>query len=147
MNKKVLAALSAALILASPSWSDDSTAQEVGKAIESLNKAFAKGDAKAMKALMAADHVAVTAYYGGPRTRDEQLKNLPDLKITEYKAGKMQVSLLGKDAALIRYPLTQTGTWKGKEIPRKSYASAIWVRRDGKWFERFYQETSLDPRP
>lgn len=120
--------------------------KDVLHAIETLNKAFHKGDAKVIKALLAEDHVAVTPYYGAPMTRDEQIKTLPDTKLTEYKAGKMTVRMLGKESALVTYPLTLKGTYKGKNVPTRNYASAVWVKKGAHWLETYYQETSLDAK-
>src|SRR5438270_2633818 len=108
MHTKLLAAVVAGL-LAGAGGPGDTTAREVEKALGSLNEAFEKGDAAAIKRLMTPGHVAVTAYYGGPQTRDEQLKSLGELKLTEYKAGKRTVTPLGKDAALVTYRLSQRG--------------------------------------
>jgi uncharacterized protein (TIGR02246 family) len=135
----VAAALAALLLLGA----DDPT-KDVEKALHALNEAFEKGDADAIKKLVTEDHVAVTGYYGGPLKRDEQLKAHDDLKYTEYRPAKLKVSPLGKDAALVTYELTLKGTYKGKDLPRKNFASAVWVRRDGKWLEAYYQETPLD---
>jgi ketosteroid isomerase-like protein len=143
MKKSILATLTLAVLIAGPIRADEDASKEVEKAIGLLNTAFQKRDAKAIKSLMTADHIAVTGYYGGPRTRDEQIKALPDFDLKVYKAEKMQVSLVGKDTALVTYTLTMKGTYNGKDVPAKNFASAVWVRRDGKWVERFYQETPL----
>jgi ketosteroid isomerase-like protein len=121
----------------------DGSVKEVEKALRALNEAFKKRDAEAIQRLMMDTHVAITPYYGGPATRADQLKALPDLKMTEYKPGEMKITLVNKDTALVTYPLTQMGTYKGKELPAKSYASAVWVQQGGKWLEAFYQETAL----
>jgi len=141
MHRMLLAAL-AALVIAVPARSDDPAA-EVGKALDALNQAFAKGDAKAVAALMTDDHVAVTPYYGKPLGKDEQLKSLADHKLTEYKSSKVKVQPLGADAALVTYEAAMTGTYKGKPVPAKCFASAVWVRKQGVWREAFYQETAL----
>lgn len=146
MTRTVVAVLAAGLFLGADARGEDSAVKEVKEAIGALNKAFAKRDADAARRLMTADHVAVTAYYGGPQTRDEQLKSLPDLKLTEYSAGKLKVTLLGKDAALVTYPLAVKGTFQGKPVPARSFTSAVWVKRGGRWLETFYQETPLPGR-
>jgi uncharacterized protein (TIGR02246 family) len=140
MTKISLAALTAALLLAS---SRAAEAEAVEAAIAELNKAFEKGDAEKVKALMTDDHVAVTPYYGGPQSRDEQLKGLADHKLTEYRAGKLKVRMLGAEAALVTYDLGMKGTYKGKAVPARCYASAVWIRKGGRWLEAFYQETAL----
>jgi ketosteroid isomerase-like protein len=142
MTKSTLPLL-AALLLAGVARADDAAADEVSAAISKLNRAFEKGDTDALKQLMTADKVAVTGYYGGPVTRDEQIKSLAELKLSEYKAGKMTIKLLGKEAALVSYELGMKGTFKGKPLPAKSYASAVWVKQAGLWREAFYQETAL----
>jgi ketosteroid isomerase-like protein len=118
-------------------------ARDVERALDALNKAFQKNDTEAIKRLMTADHVAVTAYYGRPTSLAEQIKSLKDVKLAEYKPGKVKVKMLGKGAALLTYPLTMKGTYKGKELPRRCFASAVWVRQGGRWREAFYQETAL----
>jgi ketosteroid isomerase-like protein len=143
---KILPTLAAGLLLATSSHADDRAASEVEKAINTLNEAFTKGQADTIKALMTADHVSVTPYYGGPVSRDQQVKGVADYKLTEYTPARMKVTMLGKDAALVTYALTMKGTYKGKELPRKNFASAVWVRRGGKWLESFYQETALSDR-
>ena len=51
---------------------------------------------------------------------------------------------LGRDVALVTYPLTMKGTFKGRDVPRSSIASAVWVKADGRWLETYYQETPLE---
>jgi ketosteroid isomerase-like protein len=144
MNKPVVALL--AVALAAPCRADDAAADEVSAAIGKLNKAFEKGDAAALKQLMTADKVAVTGYYGGAVTRDEQIKSLPKLKLSEYRPGKMRIKLLGKESALVTYELEMKGTFDGKPLAAKSYASAVWVKQAGMWREAYYQETALDAK-
>jgi ketosteroid isomerase-like protein len=140
--KKSMAALLTALVLIATARADEA-ADDVTAAINKLNKAFEKADAAAIKAGMTADHAAVTGYYGGAVTRDEQIKSLADLKLTEYKSGKMKIKLLGKEGALVTYELETKGTFKGKPLPLKNYASAVWVKQAGMWREAYYQETAL----
>jgi ketosteroid isomerase-like protein len=138
MKANLLAVLAAGLSLGM-----GGAAHEVEKALAELNEAFAKQDRDAIRRLMTDDHVAVTGYYAGPQTRDEQLKSLGDLKLTEYKVGKLKVAPLGKEAVLVTYPLSLKGTFRGKAVPARNFASAVWVRQGGRWLERFYQETPL----
>ena len=55
----------------------------------------------------------------------------------------MGVKFLGKDAALVTYPVTLKGTFRGRAVPARNFVSAIWVRRGGQWRQTFYQETPL----
>jgi ketosteroid isomerase-like protein len=119
-------------------------AKDVEKALRALNDAFKNSDLAAIGRLMTDNHVAVTPYYGGPLSKAEQLKVQPDFKLTEYGMGDVKITFLSKDVALVSYPLTLKGTFKGKAVPTKNFASAIWVQQDGKWREAYYQETALD---
>jgi ketosteroid isomerase-like protein len=141
---KILAVLVAGLLVGGDVPKDNAAPKEVQKAVTALNTAFERRDANAIGRLMTDDHVSVTAYYGGPMSKAQQLASLPDLNLSEYAAGKLRVLFLSKDVALVTYSLTQKGTFKGKEVPLRNYASAIWVNRDGKWLEAFYQDTPVE---
>jgi ketosteroid isomerase-like protein len=143
MKLRVFAVLAAGLLMGADA-PQDSASKDVEKALRALNEAFKNRDADAIQRLMTDNHVAITPYYRGPRTKAEQLKNLPDLKMTEYTMGAVKVTLISKDIALITYPLTMKGTYQGKELAPKNYASAVWVLQNGKWLEASYQETAID---
>ncbi|MGE5192764.1 MAG: nuclear transport factor 2 family protein [Deltaproteobacteria bacterium] len=141
MKRKVLVVLAAGLLIAA--GKDEGAVKEIQQSLQTLNEAFARGDAEAIRRLTADEHVAITPYYGGPMPKTEQLKNPGDLKVPDYKAGEIKVTLLTKDTALVIYPLTQKGTYKGKPVAARNYVAAVWVNRDGKWLEASYQETPL----
>lgn len=141
MQRRSIATVIAALLLVSADRADDAV-KEVEKAIRALNDAFAARDVDTIKRLTADDHVAITPYYP-VQNKGEQLRSLDNLKLTEYTSGKIDVKLITTDVALITYPLTQKGTYKGKALAAKSIASAVWVKRHGKWVEIAYQETAL----
>jgi uncharacterized protein (TIGR02246 family) len=144
MKTKMLIIVTAGLLVAADAPKDDAAVKEVEKAITVLNEAFTKNDADAIQRLMTEDHVAITPYYGGIASRAEQLKSLPEFKVAEYKASGLKVTLVSKDVALVTYALRQKGSYKGKALAAKSYAAAVWVRRDGHWREASYQETPVD---
>ena len=149
MSGHRLACLALALLLGGGVLADEKEAdkeaavREVEKAVGMLNEAFVKQDAAAIGRLMTADHVAVTGYYGGPQTRAQQLKSLKDLKLTGHTPGKVGVKLLGKDAALVTYPVTLKGTFRGRAVPARNFVCSVWLRRGGQWRQTFYQETPL----
>jgi ketosteroid isomerase-like protein len=122
---------------------EDEQAKEVEEAVVKLSQAFKDGDVAVIKRLTTSDHIAIRPFYGEPKARAEEIKSLPDLKVTESTAGKFSTTFLSKEVVLITYPLQLKGTFKGKEIFSKSYASSIWVKRGGKWAEAFYQETPV----
>lgn len=142
MQRRCLLILAAMLTVAAAA-AQDAALKDVEKAMNALNDAFKNRDADKIQRLITDNHVAITSYYGGPQNKAEQLKTLPDLKMSEYSSTDVKVTLLDKDTALVTYALTLKGTYKGKELPAKNYAAAVWVLQGGKWLEAFYQETPL----
>jgi len=136
-----LALVSLCLVWCSPAFAADAE-KEVEKAIAALNDAFKNGDPAPIKAMLTEEHLSVTTW-GGAQTRDESLKTLPELKLKEYAVTKLKITVLGPDAALVTYSLGLKGTYKGNPVPEKNFASAVWVKKDGKWLESYYQETVL----
>jgi ketosteroid isomerase-like protein len=121
------------------------TIEAINASSNALDKAFEQNDKAAIKALMTPDHISVTPYYDGPQTTDDQIASLPELKWEQKIVGGVQVSLLGDDAALRTFTADLKGSFKGKPLPTKVFATEVLVKHDGKWIERFYQVTTLKP--
>jgi len=66
-----------------------------------------------------------------------------DCEIKSYALSDEQLSLLGKDAALITYKATVNGTCGGQQLPTNSRAAAIYVRDDGKWKRAFHARAAI----
>jgi hypothetical protein len=122
---------------------DAETIDEINQAAAELDAAFEKQDEATAKRLMTADHVAVTPYYEGPQSVAQQIASLPGLKYEQTNLSEAAVTLLGPDAALRSFAAELDGTFAGKPIPRRVFISALWVKRDGGWQERFYQVTAM----
>jgi ketosteroid isomerase-like protein len=145
MQILVLAISLAILALGSvPTRADDAeTIAAVNAAAEALDRAFEEQDAKAIAALMTPDHVAVTPYYDGPQSTAEQIASLPDLDYAQENLDEPKVTLLGPDAAMRTFSAGLKGTYKGRPIPSPVFVTAMMVRKDGKWLEKFYQVTRI----
>jgi uncharacterized protein (TIGR02246 family) len=131
-----------ALVLPAADAGDD-VAKEVERAVRTIQMAFNKGDADALKGLMTEDHVTILSYAQFASAAD-LLKALSDWQYTEYKMDGLKVKTLGKDVALVSYQAVMKGTYKGKPVPSPVQVSEVWVKRDGKWLEASYQETPVD---
>jgi hypothetical protein len=147
---RIRAALLSLIILAAAGLVDArageaETIAEVNKAAEALDQAFEQQNVEAVKQLMTADHLAVTPYYRGPQTVDEQIASLPDLKYAQTIVGDVEVALLGEDAALRTFKAKLKGSFKGVPIARHAFVSQLMVKRDRAWVERFYQVTATGP--
>jgi len=142
----VLAALLTTAIQVSPAAADDvAEIAAVKAAMLELDEAFQNQHAPTIRSLMTRDHRAVTFYYLGPQTVDDQIASLPDLMVDFYDFSEPSVTLLGPDAALATFEHSYRGTFKGNPVPDRVFVSAIWVKGEGAWRERFYQETMIEP--
>lgn len=115
----------------------------INKAAAELDAAFAKDDVGTVKQMMTPGHIAVTPYYDGPQSVADQAASLPDLQYGQTIVGDVSVALLGADTALRSFTAELNGSFKGRPLPRRVFVSAIWVKQDGAWVERFYQDTAL----
>ena len=89
---------------------DAETIAEVNKAAAALDEAFEQQNIDNVKKLMTADHIAVTPYYPGPQSVDDQIDSLPDLKYAQEITGEVDVSLIGDGAALRTFKAKQRGS-------------------------------------
>jgi hypothetical protein len=121
------------------------TIAAINAAAAALDNAFERQSAEEIKRMMTADHIAVTPYYGAPQSVDEQIASLPELKYEQTNVGAVKVDVLGPDAAMRTFTAKLEGTYKGKPIPSPDFVTAIMVRQDGQWKERFYQITAVQP--
>ncbi len=148
MTRKSLAAIAAIIVFAvSAPLAVADEAQDIaaiGAAKSMLDAAFAGQDAAALKAMMTPDHVAVAFSYKGPQTLDEEIASLPALKIETYDSTEPRIKMLGSDAALVTQENSYRGTFKGNPLPQRVFSSEVWVRSDGKWLQKFYQETVIE---
>jgi ketosteroid isomerase-like protein len=121
------------------------TIAAINAAAAALDNAFERQSADEIKHMMTADHIAVTPYYDAPQTVAEQIASLPELKYEQTNIGAVKVDVLGPDAGMRTFTARLDGTYKGKPIPSPAFVTAIMVRQDGQWKERFYQITAVQP--
>ena len=93
---------------------------------------------------MTSDHLSVTPYYDGPQTIGAQIASLGDLKFSQKLVDKPKVILLGREVAMRTFTAEFIGTYKGQEMPRRQFVTAVLVKRGGRWVEDL---SSNSPRP
>jgi uncharacterized protein (TIGR02246 family) len=109
-----------------------------------LGRAYADGDAAALRALMTPDQRSVAFVYDGAQTVDEQVAALKDLDVEVYDAIPPTVEFLGPAAALVTYEQSYRGTYKGNPLPGRVFVGEVWVKPDGAWLQKYYQETIIE---
>lgn len=93
-----------------------------------------------LKKALANDMIYV-AFNGLVFTKDKIVRDLTWIDVNTYNMENFKVRQLGRDAALLTYDLVEKGNIAGHGLPRKSYASSVWVRKSGKWILVFHQDT------
>lgn len=123
--------------------SDAESIDAVNKVSAAIDQAFEQKDATAIKALMTQDHVAVTPYYDKPMSVAEQTSTLPGFEYKQITLSGPTVTLLSPDVALRTMTAKLEGQFKGKPLPQRVFITAILIKKNGAWLERFYQATEL----
>ena len=147
MCKLILSILAFVLAagIAAANAGEPATVAAINAASAALDDAFERQSAEDIKRMMTADHIAVTPYYATPQTAAAQIASLPELKYKQTNTGEVKVVVLGPDAGMRTFTARLDGTYKGKTIPPDVFVTSIMVREDGRWREKFYQVTALQP--
>ena len=124
---------------------ENDVAAAIDNVVGKLDDAFEMQDAEAVKALMTADRVAVTPYYGTPRSVDKVIRSLPDLKYEQTDLSEPKVILLGPNAGMRSLTAKAERSFKGKPFSDRVLITSIMMKQDGRWLGKFYQETHLAP--
>lgn len=56
-----------------------------------------------------------------------------DLQEYEFDEEKTQIRLVGKDVAIVAYPVSERVTVSGETIALDANDASVWVRSDGRW--------------
>ena len=122
---------------------DQEIIEPVKALVKALGSAFTVKDQDTVKQLISPDHVAVTPYAGRPLNTSEQLEKLAELDLEIVSVERETLTVLGPEAVLVHQEKILSGTYQGEPGPDRVYSTAIWTKLDGKWCERFYQETAV----
>ena len=105
-----------------------------------------KKDYAAFGDLLASDYIEVTdngVFDKAGIVADVKTFNLTDATFSDWK-----MTPIDNDAVILTYQTTLKATDKGGEVPPGPYRSAaVWVNRDGKWLDFYYQQTPVKPMP
>ena len=147
MRKLILSILAFVLAagIAGANAGEPATVAAINAASAALDDAFERQSAEDIKRMMTADHIAVTPYYETPQTAAAQIASLPELEYKQTNTGEVKVVVLGPDAGMRTFTARLDGTYKGKMIPPDVFVTSIMVREDGRWREKLYQVTALQP--
>ncbi|MEM6464280.1 MAG: nuclear transport factor 2 family protein [Pseudomonadota bacterium] len=117
------------------------TEAELAAAQTELDKAFAAADTAKIRAMMMPDHVAVLPYLPIEADIDDEIASLSAVTYAFTGQENRQMFTLSDNVVLITQEKFYDGTFDGKPMPARVLVAAIWIKSDGKWLQRYYQET------
>jgi hypothetical protein len=106
-------------------------------------EAFKKKDKKAYSDLLADDFAAVEDDNQGMRTKSAAASEVDRSVVNNYHLFALTVIPLEANSALVTYELTLEFPAKALVRFKRVLVSEVWVRRNGQWKERYYQETHV----
>lgn len=78
--------------------------------------------------------------------REDFLRNMDDFHLVKYSMGEVSLLRINEHAVMVLYRAGFKGIHKGMPLAQSGVeSSSLYVRRDGKWLEIFYQETATSP--
>jgi hypothetical protein len=105
--------------------------------------AFKTRNKKAYSDLLADDFVGVEDDGEGTRNRYKAANEIDNSNINDYKQNFFKVFALNSNTALVTYELTFLFPPKAAVRYKRVYISEIWLKQDGQWKLRHYQETPV----
>jgi hypothetical protein len=105
-----------------------------------------KRNVAAYTAFHAPDFFTVTGTGVVDRARSETSAMDANVRFDQCELSGFDVRFVAENAALVTYHVKAAGLDHGKAFQLDSYASSLWMKRDGKWLNVFYQATPAPNR-
>jgi hypothetical protein len=106
-------------------------------------EAFKNKDKSAYSNLLADDFAAVEDDNQGMRTKAAAAAEVDRSVVDKYYLFALHVLPLDSSAALVTYELTMQFPPKAAVRFKRVLVGELWLKRDGKWKMRYYQETHV----
>jgi hypothetical protein len=106
-------------------------------------EAFKNKDKKAYSDLLADDFIGIEDDSQGMRSKNKAAAEIDSSVVTSYNVFAFRVLPLNPNAALVTYELTMLFPPKAQVRFKRVLISELWLKRDGQWKMRYYQETRV----
>ena len=95
---------------------------------------------------MVEDYVQVVAGVGLATGRETVAKAIEghDCVMKSFEFTGVTLRQPATNLAILNYTATQDTTCGGAALPKKIFATSMWIQQDGKWLSYSYQETPID---
>ena len=105
--------------------------------------AFKKKDKQAYSNLLADDFTAIEDDGEGMRKKTTAVAEIDKSVIHDYKLFALTTMPIDANAALVTYEITFEFPPGVQVRFKRVFVSELWLKRNGEWKERFYQETRV----
>jgi hypothetical protein len=127
-----------------PATADEAaTIAEIKSSVLKIDKAYADKDASTIKRMVLPNQISIATRYGGAASPGTTIKAFGHQKRKHFNYSSMDVELLSPTIALVTFEKSFTGTYQGTTFPPRVFVSEIWLRKEGRWRQRLYQETQI----
>ena len=107
--------------------------------------AWQKRDGKFFESFLSVDHVEVG--FGGIADKTTVVTGVASAAcvVRSYSVEGFKVAMLDAHTALLTYKARQDTLCAGKLVPSPVWVSSLYLKRDGRWLNVFYQQTPAGP--
>jgi hypothetical protein len=106
-------------------------------------EAFKNKDKKAYSDLLADDFIGIEDDSQGQRNKYHAVEEVDRSVVTSYNLFAFRVLPLNPNATLVTYELTMLFPPKAQVRFKRVLVSELWLKREGQWKMRYYQETRV----
>ncbi|MEP6787081.1 MAG: nuclear transport factor 2 family protein [Acidobacteriota bacterium] len=109
-------------------------------------EAWKKRDGKFFETFLSDDHVEVG--FGGVANKSSVVAFVgsPVCVVKSYELEGFNVSRINDAAALVTYHAAQDTNCNGSHVPSPVWVSSLYVKRGGRWYNVFYQQTQAEKK-
>jgi hypothetical protein len=118
-----------------------SAADDIEAKERQIQAAIQKGDLQTFGSLLTDDAMEVTSH--GVNTKPQIIESLRGATLSDLVMTDVKVTPIDKDASLITYRTTGKYSMNGQSGTFESWASTIWVKRNGKWLAFVHQQSQV----
>lgn len=99
-------------------------------------------DQKFLQGILSNDFVFVDAT-GATDKAGYFKSSFTDCKVMSYSLGDFNVKWFDKNTAIVTYKASQDAMCGGQKLAARQWASSMYMKRDGKWMNTFYQTSNV----
>jgi len=104
-------------------------------------EAWKKRDGGFFQSFLSDDHVEVGFYGSTNKARVVKGVASPACVVNSYAVDNFQLTLFDANTALLTYHAAQDTICGGNPVPSPVWATSLYLKKDGKWLNAFYEQT------